>query len=63
LEKPVAVVQNDPAEIASFAASHPGSLFISYPRKNESLPDSAKVMYTHKYRGKSVVLWQFGDRP
>jgi 4-amino-4-deoxy-L-arabinose transferase-like glycosyltransferase len=63
LEKPVAVLQGDSEEIADFAISHPGALFISYPRKNESLPDNAKIMYSQKYRGKSVVLWQLGDTP
>jgi len=63
LKKPVAVLQNNPAEIGSFATSHPGALFISYPRKNDSLPERAQVVYTHEYRGRSVVLWQFSNQP
>lgn len=59
LERPITVLDGNPESLADFEKNHPGALFISYPRKNDTLPDGAKVVYTHPYRGRQVVLWEF----
>jgi len=62
LEKPIAVIKNRPAEIQDFATNHPGTLFISYPHKQDAPPEGAKIRFSHEYRGNEVVLWQMGDQ-
>jgi 4-amino-4-deoxy-L-arabinose transferase-like glycosyltransferase len=58
LKQPLTVLDDNPDQISDFAKRWPGALFISYSRGKNTLPDDATVCYTHKYRGKTVVLWQ-----
>jgi 4-amino-4-deoxy-L-arabinose transferase-like glycosyltransferase len=59
LERPIIVLDENPKSLADFEKRNPGALFISYPHSNERLPEGANVIYTHPYRGKNVVLWEF----
>ncbi|MFA7256784.1 MAG: glycosyltransferase family 39 protein [Kiritimatiellales bacterium] len=62
LTKPITVLGGDPKRSQDFAKSHPGALFISYQHAGENtIPDSASVLFTHEYRGKYVVLWEFAS--
>jgi 4-amino-4-deoxy-L-arabinose transferase-like glycosyltransferase len=61
LTKPITVLNNDQNSILDFAKLHPGALFISYQKKESTLPEGSEICFTHRYRGKtSVVLWRMG---
>jgi 4-amino-4-deoxy-L-arabinose transferase-like glycosyltransferase len=65
LNQPITVLNGRENDIFSFSSDHPTALFISYQRKGENkLPPDALVRFTHEYRGKYVLLWEFpGHRP
>jgi hypothetical protein len=49
--------------ILEFSARHPTALFISYQHANENrLPEGAKICFSHKYRGKNVLVWELEKR-
>ncbi|NOU36064.1 MAG: glycosyltransferase family 39 protein [Kiritimatiellaceae bacterium] len=57
LTQPIAELEENPDAINNFAASNSGALFISYKHKEDALPEGAEIWFTHKYRGRNVVLW------
>ena len=64
LNNPIAVLGSTDS-IMEFAADHPDALFISYQHADENqLPEGSKICFSHEYRGKFVVLWEFpSSRP
>ncbi len=63
LNKPITALDSGSDAILDFAASHPGTLFISYQHEGKTtLPENSKIRFSHEYRGKSVILWQMGNQ-
>jgi len=58
LQKPIAVLDEDPQTLNSFATSNPSVVFISYKHERSELPEGADIRYIHEYRGRSVMLWE-----
>ena len=63
LDKPITALSNKTNVVMDFAASHPGTLFISYQHTGENkLPEGAKICFSNEYRGNDVVLWQMDKK-
>ena len=58
LEKPIAVLDDNPDTIRNFAESNPDPVFISYKHEISELPEGASVRFIHEYRGRNVMLWE-----
>lgn len=60
LTQPITELDKKTDTYEEFESNHPGTLFISYQQEDEdTLPEKAKVCFTHEYRGENVVFWQF----
>lgn len=60
LTRPITELNKQTDTYEGFEVLHPGTLFISYQHEDEdTLPEKANVCFTHEYRGKNVVFWQF----
>ena len=63
LTQPITALNSKTNVVMDFAASYPNALFISYQHvEKNTLPEGAKICFSHEYRGNSVVIWQMGAR-
>jgi 4-amino-4-deoxy-L-arabinose transferase-like glycosyltransferase len=63
ISQPITVLSGETKTLLEFSARHPKALFISYQHANENrLPEGAKICFSHKYRGKTVLGWELEKR-
>jgi len=63
LSQPITMLNGETKTLLEFSASHPTALFISYQHAHKNrLPEGAKICFSHKYRGKTVLVWELEKR-
>lgn len=58
LQKPLIVLSKDTSASRNFIVGNPDGVLISYIKEKE-ISDNAAVLYKHRFRGKTAVLWRY----
>jgi 4-amino-4-deoxy-L-arabinose transferase-like glycosyltransferase len=58
LTKPLLVIDSNAESVDACVLEHPDALYIIYKPAPGVLPDEAVVLYSQRYRGKTVFIWE-----